>query len=162
MSREPTGSAGTRRLDLCDVVENVVGRDASTHCYLRGATFMTTSREAMAASRAHRRWARSGREPAMTDNQKRGTPSSSACGPFSTPSERRDDMAQHIRIKVNGLVHSVTASLDTPLLYVLRNELPSEDQIRTAMNGHLCRCGTYPRILTAIKPAAAVTAKAGA
>ena len=22
---------------------------------------------------------------------------------------------------------------------------PSEDQIRTAMNGHLCRCGTYPQ-----------------
>ena len=31
---------------------------------------------------------------------------------------------------------------------------PSEDQIRTAMNGHLCRCGTYPRILTAIQQAA--------
>ena len=36
---------------------------------------------------------------------------------------------------------------------------PSEDQIRTAMNGHLCRCGTYPRILTAIQKAAAVMAK---
>ena len=39
---------------------------------------------------------------------------------------------------------------------------PSEDQIRTAMNGHLCRCGTYPRILTAIQQAAAEMAKAGA
>ena len=39
---------------------------------------------------------------------------------------------------------------------------PSEDQIRTAMNGHLCRCGTYPRILTAIQKAAAVMAKGGA
>ena len=39
---------------------------------------------------------------------------------------------------------------------------PSEDQIRTAMNGHLCRCGTYPRILTAIQQAAVVMAKAGA
>ena len=39
---------------------------------------------------------------------------------------------------------------------------PSEDQIRTAMNGHLCRCGTYPRILTAIQQAAKVMAKAGA
>ena len=38
---------------------------------------------------------------------------------------------------------------------------PSEDQIRTAMNGHLCRCGTYPRILTAIQKAAAVMAKGG-
>ena len=31
---------------------------------------------------------------------------------------------------------------------------PSEDQIRTAMNGHLCRCGTYPRMLKAIQRAA--------
>ena len=29
------------------------------------------------------------------------------------------------------------------------------------MNGHLCRCGTYPRILTAIQKAAAVMAKGG-
>ena len=169
-------------------------------------------------------------------------------------------MASKLKIKVNGLVHNVTASLDTPLLYVLHNELhlhgprfgcglaqcgacsvlldgkeirscvtpvaavsgkaittleglpalwaqqrgttaaapalhplqqawidvqvphcgycqngmmiqaadllsttknPTEDQIRTAMNGHLCRCGTYPRILTAIKQAAAVMAKGG-
>src|SRR6478672_6597828 len=159
-------------------------------------------------------------------------------------------MASKLKIKVNGLVHSVTASLDTPLLYVLHNELhlhgprfgcglaqcgacsvlldgkeirscvtpvaavsgksittlegsaaaapalhplqqawidqqvphcgycqngmmiqaadllatqkkPTEDQIRTAMNGHLCRCGTYPRILTAIQKAAAVMAKGG-
>jgi aerobic-type carbon monoxide dehydrogenase small subunit (CoxS/CutS family) len=27
---------------------------------------------------------------------------------------------------------------------------PTEAQIRSAMNGHLCRCGTYPRILKAI------------
>lgn len=33
---------------------------------------------------------------------------------------------------------------------------PSESQIRTAMNGHLCRCGTYPRILSAIQRAAQV------
>jgi aerobic-type carbon monoxide dehydrogenase small subunit (CoxS/CutS family) len=166
-----------------------------------------------------------------------------------------------LKIQVNGLVHNVSASLDTPLLYVLRNELhlhgprfgcglaqcgacsvlldgkeirscvtpaaavsgkkittleglpalwakergataaspglhplqqawidvgvpqcgfcqngmiiqaadllsttkhPSEELIRTAMNGHLCRCGTYPKILTAIKQAAAVMAKGGA
>src|SRR5258706_11852249 len=38
---------------------------------------------------------------------------------------------------------------------------PTEDQIRTAMNSHLCRCGTYPSILTTIKQAAAVMAKGG-
>lgn len=37
---------------------------------------------------------------------------------------------------------------------------PSEDQIRTALNGHICRCGTYPRILTAVQRAAAVMAAA--
>jgi len=31
---------------------------------------------------------------------------------------------------------------------------PSESQIRSAMSGHLCRCGTYPRILKAIQRAA--------
>jgi aerobic-type carbon monoxide dehydrogenase small subunit (CoxS/CutS family) len=40
-----------------------------------------------------------------------------------------------------------------------KTENPTEDQIRVAMNGHLCRCGTYPKILTAIKRAAAVMAK---
>lgn len=30
---------------------------------------------------------------------------------------------------------------------------PNEAQIRSAMNGHLCRCGTYPRVLKAIQRA---------
>jgi len=30
---------------------------------------------------------------------------------------------------------------------------PSETQIRSAMNGHLCRCGSYPRILKAVSRA---------
>jgi aerobic-type carbon monoxide dehydrogenase small subunit (CoxS/CutS family) len=170
-------------------------------------------------------------------------------------------MASRLKIKVNGLVHSVSATLDTPLLYVLHNELhlhgprfgcglaqcgacsvlldgkeirscvtpvaavsgknvttleglpalwakergttaappalhplqqawidvqvpqcgycqngmiiqaadllgtvknPTKDQIKIAMNGHLCRCGTQTRILTAIQKAAAVMAKGGA
>ena len=31
---------------------------------------------------------------------------------------------------------------------------PTETQIRSAMNGHICRCGTYPRILKAVQRAA--------
>jgi aerobic-type carbon monoxide dehydrogenase small subunit (CoxS/CutS family) len=31
-----------------------------------------------------------------------------------------------------------------------RTPRPTETQIRSFMNGHLCRCGTYPRILKAI------------
>jgi len=167
-------------------------------------------------------------------------------------------MASKLKIKVNGLVHNVTASLDTPLLYVLHNELhlhgprfgcglaqcgacsvlldgkeirscvtpvaavsgkairtleglpalwakergttaashalhplqqawievqvpqcgycqngmliqaadllsttknPTETQIKQAMNGHLCRCGTYTAILEAIQSAAKTMAK---
>jgi aerobic-type carbon monoxide dehydrogenase small subunit (CoxS/CutS family) len=30
---------------------------------------------------------------------------------------------------------------------------PTETQIRRAMNGHLCRCGTYPRIIQAVQRA---------
>jgi aerobic-type carbon monoxide dehydrogenase small subunit (CoxS/CutS family) len=33
---------------------------------------------------------------------------------------------------------------------------PSEDEIRTAMCGNLCRCGTYPKIVRAVQSAAAV------
>jgi aerobic-type carbon monoxide dehydrogenase small subunit (CoxS/CutS family) len=167
-------------------------------------------------------------------------------------------MAGSFRITVNGLRHRVTASIDTPLLYVLHNELhlhgprfgcglaqcgacsvlldvkeirscvtpvgavggkvittleglpgltaatrdgtaappklhplqqawidlqvphcgycqngmliqaadllattkrPTAAQISTAMNGHLCRCGTYPRIVKAIQAAAAAMSK---
>jgi len=169
-------------------------------------------------------------------------------------------MASKLKIKVNGLVHSVTASLDTPLLYVLHNELhlhgprfgcglaqcgacsvlldgkeirscvtpvaavsgksvttleglpalwakergtasaapalhplqqawieeqvpqcgycqngmliqaadllsttknPTELQIRQALNGHLCRCGTYTAVIGAIRRAAQTMAKGG-
>jgi aerobic-type carbon monoxide dehydrogenase small subunit (CoxS/CutS family) len=167
-------------------------------------------------------------------------------------------MAGTLKVSVNGLVHSVQASLDTPLLYVLRNELhlhgprfgcglaqcgacsvllngkeirscvtpvaavsggqittleglpalwakergtagvvdvlhpiqqawidvqvpqcgycqngmiiqaadllgttknPSREQIQTAMNGHLCRCGTYTAIIDAVQMAASTMAK---
>jgi len=34
-----------------------------------------------------------------------------------------------------------------------KNQRPDDAQIRSAMNGHLCRCGTYPTILRAIRRA---------
>ena len=34
------------------------------------------------------------------------------------------------------------------------NPNPSDEQIDAAMSGNLCRCGTYPRIRTAVKAAA--------
>jgi isoquinoline 1-oxidoreductase alpha subunit len=34
------------------------------------------------------------------------------------------------------------------------NAAPSDTEIETAMQGNICRCGTYPRIKLAIKEAA--------
>lgn len=50
-----------------------------------------------------------------------------------------------------GMVVGVTALLT-------RNATPSDDQIRQALDGHVCRCGTYPRIVEAVKAAGAVMA----
>jgi aerobic-type carbon monoxide dehydrogenase small subunit (CoxS/CutS family) len=36
---------------------------------------------------------------------------------------------------------------------------PSEDQIKQAMNGHLCRCGTYTAVIEAIQRAAKTISK---
>ena len=35
-----------------------------------------------------------------------------------------------------------------------QNPRPTQAQIRAHMNGHLCRCGTYPRVMKAIELAA--------
>ena len=40
-----------------------------------------------------------------------------------------------------------------------KNEHPSEAEIRTHMNGHLCRCGSYPRVIKAIQRAASAMAE---
>jgi len=40
---------------------------------------------------------------------------------------------------------------------LLSNPAPTDAEIRQAMNGHLCRCGTYPKIISAIKKAASKT-----
>lgn len=36
---------------------------------------------------------------------------------------------------------------------------PSDEEIRQALDGHLCRCGTYPRIIDAVRAAGDVMSK---
>ncbi len=36
-----------------------------------------------------------------------------------------------------------------------KNDDPSDEEIRAAMSGNLCRCGTYPKIIRAVRTAAA-------
>src|SRR5438132_7225654 len=35
-----------------------------------------------------------------------------------------------------------------------KNPAPSEAEISTGLNGHICRCGTYPRVVAAVRSAA--------
>jgi aerobic-type carbon monoxide dehydrogenase small subunit (CoxS/CutS family) len=58
-----------------------------------------------------------------------------------------DEQAAQCGYCYNGMIVKASELL-------AQNPNPSDEQIRTAMNGHLCRCGTYPRIIAAIKRAA--------
>jgi aerobic-type carbon monoxide dehydrogenase small subunit (CoxS/CutS family) len=49
---------------------------------------------------------------------------------------------------LSGIVVAASALLET-------NPSPSDDEIRLALDGHLCRCGVQPRILRAVRRAAA-------
>ncbi len=48
---------------------------------------------------------------------------------------------------IAGMMMSAKGLLD-------KNKNPSDAQIKSALNGNLCRCGTYSRILKAVKSAA--------
>jgi nicotinate dehydrogenase subunit A len=48
---------------------------------------------------------------------------------------------------INGIIMQAKALLDT-------NKHPSDDEIKRALAGNLCRCGTHVRILRAVKRAA--------
>ena|SRR5690348_10725256 len=57
-----------------------------------------------------------------------------------------DEQAVQCGYCFNGMIVKASELLS-------RNPQPTEPQIRTAMNGHLCRCGSYPRIIRAIQRA---------
>ena len=51
-----------------------------------------------------------------------------------------------------GMIISAAGLLDA-------NQNPSVEQIARAMNGNVCRCGTYPRIVAAVQQAASTLRK---
>jgi len=59
-----------------------------------------------------------------------------------------DEQAPHCGYCANGMIIKGSELL-------AKNPRPTEAEIRTAMNGHLCRCGTYPRVMSAIQAASA-------
>jgi nicotinate dehydrogenase subunit A len=54
----------------------------------------------------------------------------------------------------SGMIMSAVALLQ-------RNPAPKENEIINFMDGNVCRCGTYPRIVSAIQKAAKVASSAG-
>ena len=58
-----------------------------------------------------------------------------------------DEQAAQCGYCIPGMVVAGVALLD-------RTPAPTEDEIREALAGHLCRCGTQPRIVKAIERAA--------
>lgn len=44
--------------------------------------------------------------------------------------------------------------MTTAAALLLQNQAPSKNQIRTALAGHLCRCGAQPRMIRAVQRAA--------
>ena len=58
-----------------------------------------------------------------------------------------DEQAVQCGYCVNGQIIGATALLQTI-------PSPSDEEIKEAMNPYLCRCGTYPRVVKAIKRAA--------
>ena len=51
-----------------------------------------------------------------------------------------DEQALQCGYCFNGMIVKASELLSN-------NSRPTDAQIRSAMNGHLCRCGTYPRVL---------------
>jgi aerobic-type carbon monoxide dehydrogenase small subunit (CoxS/CutS family) len=60
-----------------------------------------------------------------------------------------DEQAVQCGYCFNGMIVKASELLS-------KNAKPTDAQIRSAMNGHLCRCGTYPRIIAAVKRASQV------
>jgi nicotinate dehydrogenase subunit A len=57
-----------------------------------------------------------------------------------------DEQAVQCGYCINGMIMTTKALLD-------KNPRPNDTQIKEALSGHLCRCGTHVRILRAVKRA---------
>jgi aerobic-type carbon monoxide dehydrogenase small subunit (CoxS/CutS family) len=64
-----------------------------------------------------------------------------------------DEQAPQCGYCYNGMIVKAAELLS-------KNASPDDVQIKSAMNGHLCRCGTYPSILRAVRRASDLMAGA--
>jgi aerobic-type carbon monoxide dehydrogenase small subunit (CoxS/CutS family) len=90
--------------------------------------------------------------PALWAKERGATSSSPALHPLQQA--WIEQQVPHCGYCQNGMIIQAASLLET-------NKRPTQAQIRDGMNGHLCRCGTYPRILNAIQTAAKAMTKGG-
>ncbi|HZP32093.1 MAG TPA: (2Fe-2S)-binding protein [Candidatus Acidoferrales bacterium] len=62
-----------------------------------------------------------------------------------------EEQAAQCAYCMNGMIMTAKVLLD-------KNPHPSDDQIKQALNGNLCRCGSHLRVIRAVKRAASVKA----
>jgi isoquinoline 1-oxidoreductase alpha subunit len=67
-----------------------------------------------------------------------------------------------IELNVTQCGYCQSGQLMAAAALVDKGGVPSEAEIRAAMNGNLCRCGTYQRVVAAVQLAAQTTKKAAA
>lgn len=65
-----------------------------------------------------------------------------------------------IELQVAQCGYCQSGQIMTAAALLAANPAPTDADIDTAMSGHLCRCGTYPRIRQAVRAAAAALAGA--
>ncbi len=88
------------------------------------------------------------------------TPLSAVDGPVTTieglPRDNRLHAVQEawIEEQVPQCGYCQTGQIMSAVALLAEKPQPSDDDINTGMAGNLCRCGTYPRIRSAIKRAA--------
>jgi aerobic-type carbon monoxide dehydrogenase small subunit (CoxS/CutS family) len=85
--------------------------------------------------------------PAWYAAQKKLPPTSTTPPLHPVQQAMIDEQAVQCGYCFNGMIIKASELLS-------KNPHPTDAQIRSAMNGHLCRCGSYPRILKAIQRAA--------
>jgi nicotinate dehydrogenase subunit A len=76
---------------------------------------------------------------------------------LGTPEKPHPLQAAFIEEQAAQCGYCANGMIMTAAAFLAENRSPSEQQIRTALDGNLCRCGTHMRILRAVKRAAKET-----
>ena len=67
---------------------------------------------------------------------------------------RPDEELEALLLRYNPFDMLANLMLMTSAALLRKNPSPSESEIKQALNGNICRCGTYLRIKAAVKTAA--------